>query len=693
MSLFDRLKLVLAIGARNLLARRAKNILIAALLFFGTFFVVLGSGLLESMEREMTKSITQSLAGHLHAYSAKAADPIALFGGGFAGQEDIGHIADFAPVKAAIASDENVRAVVPMSLDSAFVNCGNDLDRVLESFREASKAHDIAAMERHRGQIEEIARLLQLELDQKAELLGKKAEASAEAQDLARVRTPEFWAALAKDPEAELQFLDTKVAPLLEEGRTIPLRYVGTDLDAFKEHFDRLEIIEGKMVPKGHRGLLLNKRFADAILKHKVARDLDAIERRVREGAKIADDPLLKGQARKLSRLQRSILLQLDADEVVKLVPVLEAELPEHKGEPPAKLLQAFLTVDDATFARRYALFYEKIAPLIDLYDVRVGDTVAVRTFTKTGQLRSVNVRVYGMFTFKGLDKSDLAGAHNLMDLMSFRDLYELMTDARKKETDELRRKIADVDPKNADQALFGGEGELTVKEDGGRFDEFAGADMTSGRARRAKLENESYDQATIENGVVLDAAILLKDPSMQDETRARLAAKLKPLDVQVVGWQQASGMVGQVLILVRAVLLFAAAIIFFVAMVIINNSMLLATMERVAEIGTLLAIGASERFVMVMFLVETAALGLVAGGAGGLLALGALAVLAKRGIHASSSVLEFLFSGGDLFPSVSLSSFAFGLSVILAVSLLSALYPALVATRISPRAAMEAKE
>src|SRR5262249_31357453 len=151
-------------------------------------------------------------------------------------------------------------------------------------------------------------------------------------------------------------------------------------------------------------------------LKHKAARDLDAIKKERGEAKKpIAHNPLLEGRARKLSRLYKSIALELDAEKVRKLTPVLEAELPALKGQPITKLLEGFLTVDDQSFDRRYAMFYEHIAPLIDLYEVKVGDTVTVRTFTRAGQLRSVNVKVYGKFRFKGLDRSDLAGGHNLM--------------------------------------------------------------------------------------------------------------------------------------------------------------------------------------------------------------------------------------------------------------------------------------
>lgn len=693
--LTERLRLIATIAARNLAGHRSKNLVIGGILASGTLLVVVGSSLLESMQREMTKSITQTLAGHLHAYSSTAPDPIALFGGGVSGQEDIGYIPDFAPVGEVIRSVPNVRAVVPMGLDSAFVSAGNDVDRIVDSLRAAARAGDRQRVEQHRDQLQEIARLLESELVHGAELSGSTADLEERRADLARVLGPDLWSALEADPEQALQFLETRIAPMLEEGRVMPLRYVGTDLDAFSRSFDRLRIIEGEPVPSGRRGLLLNARYRDEVMKHKVARDLDALREELNGGRRIADDPLLQGRVRKLSRLHRKVALQLDRGEVQRIAPILEAELPELRGQPISKLLERFLQVDDASFERRCDLFYAHVAPAIELYEVKVGDTVAVRAFTRGGQLRSVNVKVYGTFRFEGLDRSDLAGGHNLMDLMSFRDLYDLMTEEKRRELDTLRRDLVEVQGSaDADAAFFGGEGALEAVEDDARpFDELAGAVVGSERSRRARLESQRYAQEEIDRGVVLDVAILLEDPDALEATRAELAEKLAPLGVQVVTWQQASGMVGQFLLLVRLVLVVAAGIIFFVALVIINNSLLLAAMERVGEIGTLLAIGASEGFVLLLFLAETTVLGLVSGGLGGALGVVLLSVLSERGIPATNNVLAFLFSGSALHPSASAAHLLLGITVILAVSVVSAMYPAFVATRISPRAAMESKE
>ena len=88
-------------------------------------------------------------------------------------------------------------------------------------------------------------------------------------------------------------------------------------------------------------------------------------------------------------------------------------------------------------------------------------------------------------------------------------------------------------------------------------------------------------------------------------------------MEVKAVTWLEASGIVGQSMRLLRMVLYLAVLIIFAVALVIINNAMVMATLQRVKEIGTMRAIGAQRRFVLVLVVVEVVTTGLVFGGLG----------------------------------------------------------------------------
>src|SRR5262249_25438574 len=136
----------------------------------------------------------------------------------------------------------------------------------------------------------------------------------------------------------------------------------------------------------------------------------------------------------------------------------------------------------------------------------------------------------------------------------------------------------------------------------------------------RAPVEKNLYDrvysQDEIDKGVALNAAILLKDPSKIRQTMEELrqVSKQDGLNLRVVDWQAAAGNLGKFVMVAKLVLYFAVFVIFIVALVIINNAVMLATLQRVKEVGTMRAIGAQKTFVLSLVLVETLVLGVVFG-------------------------------------------------------------------------------
>lgn len=105
-------------------------------------------------------------------------------------------------------------------------------------------------------------------------------------------------------------------------------------------------------------------------------------------------------------------------------------------------------------------------------------------------------------------------------------------------------------------------------------------------------------------------------------------------------------------------------------------------------------AIGAQRRFVVVMLLVETVAVGLLFGTLGALLGTGLVWLIrAAGGIPASSDQMYFFFSGPTLMPQIGTTSLVLSLAIVFVVSVLSGLYPALIATRIAPVEAMQSDD
>jgi ABC-type lipoprotein release transport system permease subunit len=208
-------------------------------------------------------------------------------------------------------------------------------------------------------------------------------------------------------------------------------------------------------------------------------------------------------------------------------------------------------------------------------------------------------------------------------------------------------------------------------------------------------LTEQRFSQAQIDNGMALNAAILLHDPSRLVETHLRVQASVDKagLGLKVVDWRAATGIVGQFVSLAGLVLFVSISIIFVVAIVIMNNTMVMATSERATEIGTMRAIGSTRSFILALFLLETLMLGGVAGVIGASSGFAMMSALASSGIPAPSDELIFLFSGPRLYPVVSAEHVVTALILILVVSLVATLYPALLATRIQPVVAMTARE
>ncbi|MFI5362743.1 MAG: ABC transporter permease [Elusimicrobiota bacterium] len=695
----SELLLLSRIAVRNLFSSFL-NLVIGGIILVGTMLFVVGGSLIGSIDSAMSRSIIGSIAGNAQVYSSKSKDELSLFGDWMV--PDIKAIPDFSKIKPVIEAVPNVKTVIPMGTDGATVTYGNTVDLTLQRLRKAETARlkgdrapeTKARIDSLKSHVRQMIGVIQGDY-KKLAVLAEKAIDPEAAAALDKAASPAFWDGFDRDPFGHLEYLENKIASLVPDADFIYFPYVGTDLDAFRKSFDRMEVVDGTMVPSGRRGLLLSKYVYENQFKLKTAHRLDKInEARVDEGKTIAKDPDLKLMIKQNRTQIREFLLQLDPLTLKKAVSEISAFLKTNETDP-AKLFSQLFDTDDSNFSERYKFFYDKIAPLVELYRLRPGDSLAIKTFTKNGFLQSANVKVYGTFQFKGLEKSGLAGAQSLMDLMTFRDLYGYFTPEKLAESRKLQAAAGAqfVDRDKAEAELFGGDAEVVGRAKMQPIDEKV--QMAGARPGAAAGPEKAYTQGEIENGVMLNAAVILKDPSRLDATMKDIsaAASKAGLDLRVVSWQKASGNVGQFVFVIKIALYFSVFVIFIVALVIINNAVMMATLQRVREIGTMRAIGAQRSFVLALILIETTFLGLSFGSVGAL--LGGLIVhwLGNIGIPAVNEFLYFFFSGPRLRPTLELGSVLGAFAVICATAAVSALYPAMVATRVAPVEAMSTED
>jgi putative ABC transport system permease protein len=116
-----------------------------------------------------------------------------------------------------------------------------------------------------------------------------------------------------------------------------------------------------------------------------------------------------------------------------------------------------------------------------------------------------------------------------------------------------------------------------------------------------------------------------------------------------------------------------------------IINTMLMAVLERVREIGMLMAIGMVKQKVFGMIMLETVFLSMIGGPLGLFISWLLISYFGEVGIDLSAANYEDFGFSTMIYPELPISSYVNVTILVVIMSVLSAIYPAIKALKLNP--------
>lgn len=336
--------------------------------------------------------------------------------------------------------------------------------------------------------------------------------------------------------------------------------------------------------------------------------------------------------------------------------------------------------------------------------DLSLKSSMVMLGFNQDNSTTDIRVDVDGVFRYRSLNT--IFGSFILVDIESYRQClgYFQASERTRGKVSEADSALLALEEGGLDD-LFGAE-EMIEKRPAlpplvipGKAPASAGAparpeDTPAHPADLSTLPEdipETPRPADLDQGAYNLVLVLLKPDADAEAIRRDLNDRFRrdSLGVRAITWKAALGVVGSMASLFRGALFLFVSFLFLVAVIIIINTLSMAALERMPEIGMMRAIGARKSYISRMFLAETSALSLFFGGLGILAGALAVQVISLFRLTSENDMLQIFF-GGDVFqPRLSPADFVLCLLQLALVSVAAVLYPLLLARSITPRDAV----
>ncbi|MCP4753509.1 MAG: ABC transporter permease, partial [Proteobacteria bacterium] len=308
---------------------------------------------------------------------------------------------------------------------------------------------------------------------------------------------------------------------------------------------------------------------------------------------------------------------------------------------------------------------------------LKTVDELIILGFGPSSFGNDIRVPVKGIFKFKNLNQiwKDVT----FMDIESYRESFGHISAANSAvELTESQQEIMDADSDDMDNMFGSGDVVESAPTQTETYD-------LSALKHKAEIPREPVD---IDQGAYNFVAVKIKPGIGLLKAQKQLQQTLDNAKVpaQVLTWKKAVGVVSQFASISQGALSVFVLFIFFVAIIVIMNTLSMAALERVSEIGMMRAVGAQKGFISKMFLTETFLLSFVFGGAG--IVIGALISLFLAFLKipvTDNEMLSLLFASDTFQPVITAPSLISGVVQLGIVTILAVLYPLYVARKITP--------
>ncbi len=338
---------------------------------------------------------------------------------------------------------------------------------------------------------------------------------------------------------------------------------------------------------------------------------------------------------------------------------------------------ETFLASDYWYVSEKDGLVNKNLSEEAKLFEeIDTLDNIVVMGMSKDNTSLDVKVPIKGVFRFKSLNK--FWGNYNLIDIKSYREANNMLTGGKEVELSQEELSLFDEDFSFGDDFLT----DLDEENKSVSFDDFTSTlqeDLQSNEI----VENTNK----INDGAYQVVLLRLNDGNKADEMIEKLNNIFKEnnIDAKAISWKTSVGILGNMALFIKIALNMFIVFIFFVAIIVIMNTLSMAAMERVTELGMMRAIGAKKSFLRGMFVSETIFLSLFFGGIGILVGMGVLLIIGSLGLETTNEFLQIIYGGDVLKPIITLGDISLGLIELTLVSLVAMLYPLRLVKKVRP--------